>query len=79
MNPLWYLRTKALRQRERIKLKTIETRRLLHRKSAAYPNQPDGPDPLLAQAAIYPKTPDNGHNRLPAVFGVSMSTDSHYN
>ncbi len=50
-----------LQQRERIKRKTIETRRLLHRKSAAQSNQSDAPDPLLDQAAICSKIPDVRH------------------
>ena len=40
-----------LKQRERIKLKTIETRRFLHRKSAAESDQPLEPAPILVPAA----------------------------
>lgn len=54
-----------LKQRERIKRKTIETRRLLHRRSAAKSNQPDESDPRLAQAAICPKISDDGHVNPP--------------
>ena len=49
-----------LKQRERTKRKTIETRRLLHRKSAALSNQPDGQDTLPAQPALKPKTSGDG-------------------
>ena len=54
-----------LKQRERIKRKTIEARRLLHRKSAAQSNQTDEPDPLLDHATICPKIPDDGQHPLP--------------
>ena len=53
-----------LRQRERIKRKTIETRRLLRRRSAAKSLEPDEPGPLLARAAICPKIPDDGQSAL---------------
>ena len=52
---------RILKQRERTKRKTIENRRLLHRKSAASSIQPDAPDPPSAQAPIRPKTPGDGH------------------
>lgn len=55
-------RQAILKKRERIKRKTIETRRLLHRKSTAKSEQPDEPDPLLAQAAFCPKIPDDGQS-----------------
>ena len=50
-----------LKQRERIKRKTIETRRLLQRKSAASLNQQKVQDAPLDQLAICSKTPDDGH------------------
>lgn len=51
-----------LKKRERVKRKTLETRRLLHRKSPARSKQPDGSAPLRASAAICPKTPDDGQS-----------------
>jgi len=49
-----------LLQRERINRKTIENRRLHHRKSAAQNDQPDEPDTLLAQTANMPKAFEDG-------------------
>ncbi len=48
-----------LLERERIKRKTIEHRRLHHRKNAAY-DQSDAPEPLLFQAAICLESSDDG-------------------
>ncbi len=53
-----------LKKRQWIKRKTIQTRRLLHRKSAAQSDQSDEPHPLLDQSAICPK---------PLTMGISLT------
>lgn len=52
----------TLKHRERIKLETIETRRLRHRKSAAKSHKPDEPDPLSDQAVNCSIVPDDGQS-----------------
>lgn len=48
-----------LKQGERNKRNTTETRRLAHREAAERSNQTDAPDPFVAQAAICPKIGDD--------------------
>jgi hypothetical protein len=54
---VYFGRDKAiLQQRERIKRKTLEARRLHHSQRAALSNRPDEPDTLLVYAALGAKT-----------------------
>lgn len=55
------------KQSDRIERQTIEMRRLHHRKTDALSNQPNEPDPLLAQVAICRKIPDDGRISFPNV------------
>ena len=67
----------VLKQRERIKQKTIETRRLLHRRSAAYSSQPDEQSPLLVQVPSVPKslTTDKSDDHPVHAAGVYSKND----
>ncbi len=58
---VYFGRDKAiLKQREKIKRKTREARRLHHRQQAAQPNETDEPNSLVVWSANGPKNPDDG-------------------
>jgi len=52
-----------LKQRERIKQKAFEQRRLHHSRLAAEYHQPDEPSTLFNYAALGSKYPDDGQGR----------------